>query len=414
MVKRLALVPAMVLAAMWISPAGVPAHAVVAGRLPPCVSWTPAHVRHVIGFPPHQSWPHPLINRSRNSDGFLPLSADAGHVLVGMYQKAIRKDGRIPLAIFTRNGRLRSLPPSAFPHFQLARTQLEYPWIVGVRSAQQPPDDWVLYAANVVTGRHFILDHGNGIAAPVTRVYPDFELNRGRVVWNDAAYRFRGVPPAYLWNRLDLFNVETGKKSVIASTSNGHTLYLEPTLWEDTLVWVRTNALSMARTDNPVYDLVLTYLGSHTITILTHNTRGPYSMAPSLWWHYLLYVQTRDPYAGGRIYLRDLNRGLHIGPRSRGTFLASGEWPQWDNGVAYWGPGDVYVPGTGTVWTFQDLKYMSDLHHFKYTWEITGWHDAGSLVVMRAIHNTLGHKVYFIWHFPPAEGTLCSSAGGVG
>lgn len=64
-----------------------------------------------------------------------------------------------------------------------------------------------------------------------------------------------------------------------------------------------------------------------------------------------------------------------------------------DAGVTYWGLDAVHIPGTGRVWTFQNLKYMSGLHHFKYTWETTGWGDAGNLVVMWAIHNTLGHKV---------------------
>lgn len=259
-----------------------------------------------------------------------------------------------------------------------------------------------------VTGQQFTLDHGDSVGAPVTRQYPDFDLNGGRMVWNDVAYHYRGVPPTYLWNRLDFFNLNTGKKTVISSSSNGHTTYLEPTLWGNTTVWVRTNAFSMARTINPIYDLALMHLGSHTITSLTHNTRPPYSMEPSLWRHYLLYLQTRDPAGSGRIYLRDLNRAHHSDPTSRGTLLApGGEWPQWDNGIAYWGPDDVYIPDTGRVWTFQNLTYMSDPHHFTYTWQITGWHDAGALVVMRAVHNTLGHKVYFIWRFPPARGSLC-------
>jgi frataxin-like iron-binding protein CyaY len=59
---------------------------------------------------------------------------------------------------------------------------MEYPWIVGLRYTQRPPVDWQLWAANVVTGHHFLLDHGLGWKAKIERQFPDFALNHHRVI----------------------------------------------------------------------------------------------------------------------------------------------------------------------------------------------------------------------------------------
>lgn len=383
--------------------------------LPACMSVTPSHVSHITSLPPHQSWPHSLPD-TRNF-GWSPLSNDRNHVLMQNGRHTFNH-AYIPLAIVTAGGRRRLIPRAEYPHLQLERTRLEYPWIVGLRATQRPPADWKLWAANIVTGRHFILDHGNGLNAKVQRQYPDFALNRHRVVWNDVATPTRAYGAAnhrlYLWNRLDLYNLDTRRKSVIASTSDGRTLYMQPTISGRTVVWVRMRE-PRGKLINPIYDLVLAHLGSRTVTNLTHNTHhSGVSIEPSLWGHYLLYKQSGNPYDYGDIRLWDLSKGevpLRLKPGATLLMSQSGEMPEWDGGVAWWNVGGAtsaaYIPGTGRVWTFQTPAHMGLPKYYKYTWQVASGDGGGNLVIKRADANTLAHPIDYVWHFPRAKNWLC-------
>jgi hypothetical protein len=292
---------------------------------------------------------------------------------------------------------------------------MEYPWIVGIRYTERPPNDWKLFAANVVTGRQMILDHGNGSAAKVTRQYPDFDLNAHRVIWDDAAYpatqSAAATHKAFLWNRLDLYDLDAGRKTVVSSTTNGQTLYMQPTLWGNTAVWVRLTE-PPGKDVNPVNDLVTARLGSHTVTNLTRNRHTGLSTEPSLWRHYLLFKQSGSPYSQGDIFLWDLSRGRFPLWQKRGSALLeyqTGEMPLWDGGVAWWQAArqatfSIYLPGTSKIWTFQDAAHVGLQKYYKYDWSVAAAGQGGNFVIERDRAGTRYAPTYFLWHLQPAEG----------
>jgi hypothetical protein len=144
---------------------------------------------------------------------------------------------------------------------------------------------------------------------------------------------------------LDLYNLDTGTKTVVASTSDGRTLFMQPTLSGQTVVWVRVTE-PVGPDINPLYDLVLLQLGSHHIVNLTHNTRHPYSgvsIEPSLWRHYLLFKQSGSPYLVGDIFLWDLSSGYFPLWYKRGEVAL--EYPNGGDAALEWG--DSLAAGGG-------------------------------------------------------------------
>jgi hypothetical protein len=369
------------------------------------------------GLPPHLSWPRALPNTRKHD--WVPFTADQEHVLMARMSLGQRTGPTyIPLATVARTNRVVLVPSTEYPHYTLGRMQMEYPWIVGLRYTERPPDDWKLWAANVVTGHLLILDHGNGYTAPTTRQYPDFHLNGHRVIWDDAVYPTAQYAAAahktFLWNRLDLYNLDSGQKTVIASTSDGQTLYMQPTLWGNTVVWVRVTE-PPGRDINPTYDLVRMRLGSSTVTNLTQNYHSGVSTEPSLWHHYLLFKQSSTPYSEGDIVLWDLSkRHLPLWRKPGSAVLESGagEMPLWNGGVAVWqaegqATSAVYLPGTGRTWTFQYGPHVDLSKYYKYTWSVAATGGGRSLVIERDKAGTRYAPTYFVWYFPSIKGGVC-------
>jgi hypothetical protein len=383
-----------------------------------CVSVVPAHVTQVMGLPPHQSWPGALPNTPHHD--WVPFNADKEHVLLAWLGLGRRTGtSHTPLATVTRNERLTPIPKREYPHYNLGRMRMEYPWIVGMRYTQQPPDDWVLWAANVVTGRLLTLDHGNGNGAKTTRQFPDFDLNAHRVIWNNAAFPAVQSNPAshrsFLWNRLDLYNLDRRTKPIVSFTTDGRSLYMQPTLWGRQVVAVRVTE-PVGPDINPTNDLVLINLDSGKVTNLTQNHNSGVSTEPSLWEHYLLFKQSGTPYSEGDIVLWDLSKGPFPLWRRPGAAVLEphvGEMPVWDGGVAWWqaqrqATVAVYLPGTGRVWTFQYGPHVDLPQYYKYTWTISASGQGRTIVVERDAAGTRYAPTYYVWQFPMPSATTCN------
>jgi hypothetical protein len=327
---------------------------------------------------------------------------------------------RVVLALVTRSERLTPIPPTAYPHYGvLERWSLEYPWIVGIVHLRTPPTDWKLWVGNVITGRHLILDHGNGPNRTIVRQYPDFALNAGRVVWDDTQYCdtahcLTAQTSRRLHNRLDLYNLRTGQKTFIAPTpATGSIYYYQPTLWGTTIVWVRGMGFPGTRL-HPVYDLLRYQLDSGRITNLTHNTQlSGVSSEPSLWRHYLLFTQSPAFTSTGDIVLWDLSSGHFPLWRKPGETLLDvwGEMPRWGDGIAWWqaeyqATPALFLAGTDTVWTFEYGPHAGLPQYYQYDWEVqTG---GGRNVVVERSRSGIGwpasQPTYFVWQLPAVKG----------
>lgn len=376
-----------------------------------CATVVPTRVQHVTAIPPHAAWPRPLPNDRRAQ--WFPLAADPEHVLVE-WNPFPPPTGlsRLSLGIVTRDGKRHAVAAAAYPHYgETARFHLEYPWIVGIAHVHVPPDDWVLWVGNVVTGRHLILDHYNA-SSGIGKEYTDVALDAHRVLWVDNAYRNVGQRTVTLWNRLDLYDLATGRQTYIASDPFGKYVYSQPTLYGNTAVWVR-NTIIPGKGLHPVTDLVRYQLGSRQVTNLTHNTQlSGQSLEPSLWRHYLLFKQSPSPYSTGDIVLWDLNQRHFPLWRKPGAALLDrwGEMPLWGDGLAYWqaeyqATAAIYVAGSPTVWTLQYGPHMGEPKYQKYDWTIH--FVAGRNVVLERRNAGWGglkaHTTYLVWGFPRAR-----------
>jgi hypothetical protein len=258
------------------------------------------------------------------------------------------------LAVFGRP-RLRPIPPGAYPHFGvLQRWQIAWPWIVGVVDRQPLPGpiDWQLWAGNVVTGRHIILDHGNNAdtadSTAVMRGFPDFDLAQGRVVWTWNAYHLHRAG----WGRFRIAfdDLTTRRRSFLPLQASP--IYSNPTIWGDRVVWEHVTRFACRDLcPHEIIDQQLYDIRTHRLSALTHSTfRTGNSFAPGLWENDLVFLHGNGsgPASGGRVTSVDLSTrvpGRHPSwwqayrhrSFTRGTVIAlmvRDGLAAWDGGVA--------------------------------------------------------------------------------
>lgn len=380
------------------------------------VSVLPSRATRVTALPPHQSWPRPLPNDRR--DQWSPIAADGTHVLMEWLPYPPPSGAsRVGLAIATKSGHLNAVASAAYPHHGIfERWSLEYPWVVGVLHTLPQPVDWKLWAGNVVTGRHVILDHGNGPNSTNVRQYPDFALNAGRVIWDDTAYENGPRNVGAVYSRLDVYDLRTRHKSFIAYSTDPRLSDTQPTLYGNTVVWVRTTQVNGAKA-HPIADLLRFQLDTGKVSNLTHNTQASgESGEPSLWRHFLLFKQSPSPYATGDVVLWDLNRPIFPLWRKPGETLLDlwGEMPKWSGGVAWWqaegqSTSAIYVAGTKKVWTFEYGPHTELPRYYKYNWLIQVG-AGGTFVVKRSLSGLGGppaHPTFFVWQIPHVRAGPC-------
>jgi len=138
----------------------------------------------------------------------------------------------------------RALPSGAYPHFGvLQRWQLSWPWLVGVVDAQALPGpvDWRLWAGNLQSGQHVVIDQGNNASAGRSdrlRTFPDFELARGRVVRTRTFHYL--LPGVRAVEHIALYDLASRRTMTLAIPEPGsHEMYANPTLSGSRVVWER-------------------------------------------------------------------------------------------------------------------------------------------------------------------------------
>lgn len=381
------------------------------------VPMPPAHVTHITALPPHRSWSRPLPNDSRYQ--WAPVAADSQHVLMEWLPfPPPTGASRVSMAIVTSAGRLEPIRPGAYPHFGiLEHWNIDYPWVAGIVRTLTPPLDWKLWLGNVVSGQHVILDHGNGPNSTLLREYPDLTLNAGRVLWDEDVYQNSGRRTISLRSQLDLYNLHTGRKTVIVPTRNSRTSYTQPTLYGNTIVFVRTLQTRGLKT-HPLSDLMRYDLNTGKMVNLTQNTQlSGESAEPSLWRHFLLFKQSPSPYATGDIVLWDLNRPNFPLWRKPGETLLDlfGEMPKWGDGIAWWqaegqATSAIFVAGTQKVWTFEYGPHTQLPKYYKYAWQVQAV-GGRNTVVERTVSGQGGlgaRAAFFVWQFAMGTSGVCS------
>lgn len=391
-------------------------------ELPGCTPVMPSFAARITGLPPHQSWQLP--NNARRE--WAPIAVDRHYVLMDWEKGNNPQDFRhsldpqaLRMALVRVGSRtLQPIAAGAYPHYGiLLRWQIEYPWIVGLKyNNPAGPLDWVLWAGNVVTGRHIILDHAvlkNGVPAHTP---PEDSLDRGRVAW-DMVVRtpFTNV----VHSKIALYDLNRNQESLYAPSQSG-VFYEQPALDGNTVVWV-----SITPQPRPMkhgtYDLLKLDLTSGQVVNLTHNWEtatgsSGESLEPSLWSHYLVFKQTPSPWSMGDIVLWDLNAGhyplwrdhQHAAVLDAYGRDGGGERPLLGTGIAAWDAGGQVTSSVldmtrDTIWTLQDPWKMAH-GHYRYVWQLFDTQVGGrNVIARRDISRNRSQPVFFVWHILPAR-----------
>jgi hypothetical protein len=294
------------------------------------------------------------------------------------------------------------IPRSAYPpRTFLAGWQLEWPWIVGIAYTTPPPTipaDWRLWAGNVVTGMHFILDTYRNHRHPVPEFFPRFALNAGRVAWEfsiDRPARF----DTFSSQRIALEDLKSRHRTFLTAP-DPLAVYGRITMSGHRIVW-ESQRFGTSGKSVPV-DLSMYDLSSHRLSQLSHNASpNSSSLYPRLSGRYLLFEQGPFDSDSGTPYLVDLSS--RQGSATRRWFSKYRFWrlgkggltnTQLGNGLISWGDGRILDVTRGKIWTFGFRSWRVDAI-------------AGRTVLVERIDPTNGHVSYAAWRFPEA----CSASG---
>jgi hypothetical protein len=215
------------------------------------------------------------------------------------------------------SARYRPIPSGVYPHFGvLQRWLLSWPWLVGVFNRQSMPTlGWTLWAGNLQTGKHIVLDWGREIGKSGTmHAFPDFDLSDGKVVWTRISYCLH--PDTPMRSRIALYDL-VGHRETLLEIPVSARRYGNPTLWGTRVVWERYTELPCTHTHCPnhLIDLQLYDLATHHLQTLSHSSfRLGSSFSPGLWRHDLVFLHGYDADSGGTIIMVDLStrlRGHH-------------------------------------------------------------------------------------------------------
>ncbi|HCG01231.1 MAG TPA: hypothetical protein DEV93_11885 [Chloroflexi bacterium] len=333
-----------------------------------------------------------------------PIATDGSHVLMG-WETSREPGGGGPVHLWTMrlpSTKLMPIPRSAYPpRTFLAGWQLEWPWIVGIAYTTPPPTipaDWRLWAGNVVTGMHFILDTYRNHRHPVPEFFPRFALNAGRVAWEfsiDRPARF----DTFSSQRIALEDLKSRHRTFLTAP-DPLAVYGRITMSGHRIVW-ESQRFGTSGKSVPV-DLSMYDLSSHRLSQLSHNASpNSSSLYPRLSGRYLLFEQGEFGSDGGIPYLVDLSS--RKGSATRRWFSKYRFWrlgkggltnTQLGNGLISWGDGRILDVTRGKIWTFGFRSWRVDAI-------------AGRTVLVERIDPTNGHVSYAAWRFPEA----CSASG---
>jgi hypothetical protein len=276
---------------------------------------------------------------------------------------------------------LQPIPAGAYPRAGvLQRWRLDWPWIVGINDLQSPPGpvDWELWAGNLRTGRHIVLDRGGGIhgRSRWIRAVPTFNLAGTQVVWTHGTYALRpGVRTNWAIAIADLRRMRTTMIALARTPQT--TSYANPTLAGNRLIWERDRSLThVPRGTFPVRsDLQLEDLPSGRIVTLSRSS-GPNgnSFIPTLWRNDLVFTYGQSTVGGGRLIVVHLDHPVyrsahHWWQHYSDTVLAGDAIEvEMQDGLLTWDGGLADLPRGGTA---------------RLRFGVAQWTGGGSVVVQR-------------------------------
>lgn len=283
----------------------------------------------------------------------------------------------------------------------------------------------MLWAGNVVTGKHLILDHAVLKQGVPGHTPPEYSLDAGRVAWDVVAHTpFTNV----VHSKMALYNLNDNQLSSFAPGATD-TFYEQPALAGHTLVWVSI-APPARRKEHGLYDLLKLDLRSGQVVNLTHNWERPgassgISDEPALWSHYLIFKQAPSPWSMGNIMLWDLDAGSyplwHDHRHSAVLDLlhqdGGGERPLLGTGIAAWDAGgevtsSVLDMARDRIWTLQNPRKMAN-GDYTYVWQFFDTQvGSRNVIVRRDISRNRSQPVFFVWHIPSARAKTCAAATG--
>ena len=324
-----------------------------------------------------------------------PVATDGSHVLMGWeYSREPKFGGPVHLSVVhLPSTRLMPVPRGAYPRRTfLGQWQIDWPWIVGIASTTPLPAfpaNWRLWAGNVVTGRHVILDSYRAHRHAVAEFYPSFALNGGRVAW---AYSInRPVrADAFPVQRIALENLTTHRRALLPGPT-ANAVYERITFSGRRIVWQSAGSTGQ----RSAVDLWLYDLSSHTSSRLSRNTTSAdSSLYPRLAGRYLLFEQGPAGSDYGVPYLVDLES--RTGVSGRPWWRAYHFRQLGKKGLTNTQMGDGLV--SWDDWRLLDLT-RSTVWPERY-WSIDAI--AGRTVLVDHMNGETGHESYAAWRISPA------------
>lgn len=361
--------------------------------LPPCAPLA-AHLRS--GPLPHGAT---LLYTDRLNRRH-PIAVDGNTVLMGREtSREPRFGGPVHLSLaHLPSARLSPALPGAYPRRTfLAGWQMAWPWIAGIAyTTPLParPADWRLWAGNVVTGAHVVIDSYRRHRHPVAGFFPHFALNGGRVAWElstDRPARF----DTFTAQQIAVFDLRTRRRMLI-TTPDSTTILGRITMSGSRLVWEgqRLDATGRAR----AVDLWLADLSTGAITQLSHNTAATSSsLYPRLQGRLLLFEQGPAGSDFGHPYLVDL-----AARRGAGRWQWWRDYPyrslgvtgltntQMGAGLVSWDDWQILDLTRSQVWPLRGTPFRR--------WRVDAI--AGRTALVERIDPTTAHVTYEAWQFP--------------
>jgi len=329
-----------------------------------------------------------------------PVAIDGKNVLMGWEtSREPVAGGPVRLSIVhLPSTRLVPVPRSSYPRRTfLGFWQIDWPWIVGIAyTTPLPafPANWQLWAGNVVTGRHVILDNYRAHRHPVAEFFPQFALNGGRVVWEYSTNQPMAVN-SFPAQGIAMEDLATHRRTFLTAP--------DPDVVDERITFSGTRIVwesAGATRKTSAVDLWMYELQSHTLTRLSRNTSSAdSSLYPRLSGRYLLFEQGPNGSDSGTPYLVDL--GTKTGAASPRWWQAYRFRQLGRNGLTNTQMGDGLV--SWDDWRLLDVT-RSRVWFNRY-WTVIAI--AGRMVLVGHMNMETGHETYAAWQIPAA----CTAPG---
>jgi hypothetical protein len=352
----------------------------------------PNTIPQTIGFPPRKAW---VLPNDRGMD-WNPFALDGSRVL--MIRGEVDTAPVTGMAIVRLGSKvLEPVPPSAYPlSARVGRWYLDWPWVVGEKwTNPSGPSDWALWAGNVVTGKHVILDHAvDPRRTGLAKAFWGMSVGEDQVAWSSVLLDSSGTV-VRTW--VNVYNLVTGRHRQLATRSDG-SAYSDVTEAGSNLVAVRFKGTDI--------DLFLISQVNLSITNLTHNWRrkglsSGVSMEPSLSGNFLAFKQAPSPYSSGDIVLWRLGQTKYPIWRmpGRSWLLDSlGEGPLFGDGIVAWqaryqATVGIFDCSFGRTWILQDPRKIGN-----YVWQLDTVNGRDILLSRNATRSN--NLTYVVWRIP--------------